>query len=177
MSKAPVLVIDLQTDMFSGVNTAPIHDADALVERTRAVIDWARRTGRKVAFIRHDEEPGGPLAPGAPGWPIWPALGQGPDEPVFSKDVGDAFSNSALGDWVAGQGADGVILLGAQTDHCVAATVGGALSRGLKVTVVGDAHSTWDYAGETAEAIIARHNAGFRAGGAEVVDVRALIAG
>jgi nicotinamidase-related amidase len=166
---ATVIVIDLQTGMFSGAVLPPICGADALVERVRIVIDWARRSGRKVAFIRHDAATGEPLAPGEPGWPIWPALGRVEDEPVFAKSVGDAFSRPALGDWLSKQGSSEVILMGAQTDKCVAATVDGALRQGLLVTVVGDAHSTWDSDGESAEQIIARHNTKFATAGARVV--------
>src|SRR5215469_10111999 len=140
-----VLVVDLQTGMFDGKLEPPIHDAPHIAERTRAVTDWARRTGRKVAFVRHDGPRGDPLAPGEPGWPVWPELGQREGEPTFSKSVGDAFSNPALGAWVDGASVRGVIVLGAQTDQCVAATVGGAMARGLAVTVVSDAHSTVAY--------------------------------
>ncbi|TIS46766.1 MAG: isochorismatase family protein, partial [Mesorhizobium sp.] len=73
---APLIVIDLQTGMFDGRFDPPIHDADTIAERARKLIDWARKTGRKVAFIRHDGPPGDPLAPGASGWPVWPQLGQ-----------------------------------------------------------------------------------------------------
>ncbi len=174
---APVVVIDLQTGMFDGAAMPPIHEAEALVARVRAVTGWARTAGRKVAFIRHDGVAGEALAPGAAGWPVWPALGQAPDEPTFQKSVGDAFSQPAFVDWVAEQGAGEVILMGAQTDECVAATVKGALARGLKVTVVGDAHSTWPWNGETAPQIIARHNAAFAEAGARVVSAEDLTAG
>ncbi|WP_292217467.1 isochorismatase family protein, partial [Mesorhizobium sp.] len=53
-SLAPLIVIDLQTGMFDGRFEPPIHDAEGIVARARAVIDWARESGRKVAFIRHD---------------------------------------------------------------------------------------------------------------------------
>ena len=171
---APVIVIDLQTDMFDGANQPPIHGADDLVARARAVMEWARGTGRPVAFVRHDGPQGDTLAPGAPGWPVWPALGQAEDEPTFAKSVGDAFSNPDFGRWVADQGAGEVVLLGAQTDHCVQATVKGALAAGLKVTVVSDAHSTWDTPSETAEQIIARHNAAFADAGANLVSTKSL---
>jgi nicotinamidase-related amidase len=171
---APVVVIDLQTGMFDGAIEPPIHDAEGLAARVRAVLDWARRTGRKAAFVRHDGPKGDPLAPGEPGWPVWPALGQAADEPTFGKSVGDAFSNPGFGAWVAGQGAGEVILTGAQSDHCVAATVAGALKAGLRVTVVSDAHGTWDFGGETAAAIIARHNAQFAEAGAKVISTEAL---
>ena len=73
-----------------------------------------------------------------------------------------------------GEGARAVVLLGAQTDHCIAATVGGALARGLSVTVVGDAHSTVAFSDETVPEIIARHNTQFRDAGAAVVSTAEL---
>ena len=105
-----IIVIDLQTGMFDGAVEPPIHDAAGVAARVRAVMEWARRTGRPIAFVRHDGPKGDPLAPGAPGWPVWPALGQAEDEPTFAKDVGNAFSNAALAQWVAEQGADEVVL-------------------------------------------------------------------
>jgi nicotinamidase-related amidase len=74
-ANAAVLVIDLQTGMFNGVLEPVIHDADQLTERTRAVLAWARQSGRPVAFVRHEGPAGDPLARGEPGWPVWPALG------------------------------------------------------------------------------------------------------
>jgi len=171
---APVIVIDLQTGMFDGVVEPPVHDSADLAARVRAILEWARRTRRKIAFIRHDGPKGDSLAPGAPGWPVWPALGQAEDEPTFAKSVADAFSNAELARWVADQGAGEVILLGAQTDHCLAATVKGAIKAGFKVTVVSDAHSTWDFGGETAQEIIARHNADFAEAGVNLVTTRSL---
>jgi nicotinamidase-related amidase len=171
---APIIVIDLQTGMFDGVLEPPIHDSAGLVARVQAVMEWARRSRRKIAFVRHDGSAGDSLAPGSSGWPVWPALGQGDDEPTFGKRVGDAFSNAALGEWVANQGADEVVLLGAQTDQCVAATVRGAIAAGLRVTVVSDAHSTWDLGGETAEEIIGRYNAAFATEGVNLVTTHSL---
>ncbi|OHV82286.1 isochorismatase family protein [Rhizobium sp. LCM 4573] len=172
--RAPLIVIDLQTEMFDGVAEPPVHEADALAVRVRGLIDWARRGGRKVAFIRHDGPDGDPLAPGAPGWPVWPALGQGDDEPTFGKSVGDAFSNPDFARWVDDQQAGEVILVGAQSDFCVAATVKGAHARGLKVTVVSDAHSTVDQPTEAAERIIARKNAEFEAAGVNLLSTQAF---
>ncbi|MFB9948549.1 isochorismatase family protein [Rhizobium puerariae] len=171
---APVVVIDLQVAMFDGVVDPPLHNADGLTDRARKVIDWARREGRKVAFVRHDGPEGDPLAPEEPGWPVWPALGQAKDEPTFSKKVGDAFSNPELGRWIEEQGVAEVVLLGAQTDFCIAATVKGALSNGLNVTVVSDAHSTLDQPDETAPAIIDRYNAQFAEAGVNLVTTEAL---
>ncbi|MDQ0134821.1 nicotinamidase-related amidase [Neorhizobium galegae] len=172
--KAPVIIIDLQTNMFDGRIEPPLHEADLLTDRARKVIDWARRDGRAIAFVRHDGPKGDPLAPGEPGWPVWPALGQRDDEPTFAKSVRDAFSNPELGKWIESQGAPEVVILGAQTDFCIAGTVEGAMAAGLKVTVVSDAHSTLDQPQEKAAAIIRRYNAQFARAGANLVTSEAL---
>lgn len=172
---APVLVIDLQTAMFDGRFTPPIHDADAIVARTRGILAWARAGNRPVAFIRHDGAADDPLARGAPGWPVWPPLGQRADEPTFGKSVADAFSNPALGDWLGA--ATGVILLGAESEECVAGTVSGALVRGLAVTVVADAHSQPDWPGHSGAGAIARANARFAELGVRLVTAAELVAG
>jgi nicotinamidase-related amidase len=175
MATAPLVIVDLQTGMFDGAVEPPIHDSSAIAERARALMGWARRNKRPIAFIRHDGPEGDPLAPGEPGWPVWPELGQAENEPTFSKNVADAFSNPALARWVADQGADEIVLLGAQTDHCIAGTVKGAMNAGLKVTVVSDAHSTLDTPQESAPKIIARHNAEFAKAGATLATTRSLI--
>jgi nicotinamidase-related amidase len=166
-SRAPVIVVDLQTGMFDGVVAPPVHDADGLVARVRKILAWARGAGHKVAFIQQNSPPGDQLEPGKPGWFIWPALGQADDEPAFGKTVENAFSSAELRDWVTGLGAGEVIVIGAATNHCVASTVRGAMAEGLRVTVVSDAHSTGG--GGRAPEIIAEHNAAFAAAGARLV--------
>lgn len=169
---AALLVIDLQTGMFDGKLEPVIHKADDLVADVRATLGWARERGYPVAFIRHDGPAGDPLAPDEPGWPVWPALGQREDEPTFAKSVGDAFSNPQLEVWLRDQGVDTVLLVGAQSDCCVSATVKGALAKGFAVMVDGDAHSTWPSGGKTADEIIAACNAEFASLGATVTNLR-----
>lgn len=170
---APVIVVDLQTGMFDGRVGPPLYDADGLVDRVRAILAWARHSGRQVAFIRQNSPEGDQLAPGAAGWPIWPALGRDDSERIFDKTVENSFSNPELSDWVQAQGAEDVIVIGAATGHCVASTVKGAMEQGLAVTVVADAHSTGGRDGTAA--LIARHNVDFAAAGALVLTTRDLV--
>jgi nicotinamidase-related amidase len=175
MTAPAVIVIDLQVGMTDGLKFPPLHGAETVLANARSVIAWGRAKGAPVAFIRHDGAPGEALAPGEPGWPVNPALGARDDEPVFSKRVGDAFAPGELEPWLRERAVDQVILLGAATDQCVNATLAGALERGFDVTVVSDAHSTMDFAGETASQIIARHNAQFAAAGARTVATQVLV--
>jgi nicotinamidase-related amidase len=148
----------------------------ALLAKAKALIAWARDRRHLVVFIRHDGKDGEALEPGAPGWPLHPALGWREEEPVFSKSVGDAFSQSQLAGWLRSHGVGRLVLLGAQTDQCVRETVNGALANGFAVIVASDAHGTWDWAGETAAQIIKRHNALYAAAGALVTTTDEIVA-
>jgi hypothetical protein len=52
----------------------------------------------------------------------------------------------------------------------------GTIGAGLRVTVVSDAHSTVDFAGETAGGIIARCNAAFTTAGVNLITTQSLAA-
>jgi len=167
---APVLVIDLQTAMFQGDPAGVLAHASDLVKKVRSILAWARTSGHPVCFVRHDaEDARDPLFPGEPGWPVWPALGQLHNERTFSKSVGDAFSNPELVRWIGALDMPEVIVLGAQSDYCIAATVKGGLARGIAVTVVSDAHSTCPSATQSADEIINDHNLMFERLGARLV--------
>ncbi|TDK31804.1 cysteine hydrolase [Rhizobium deserti] len=176
-STAPILVVDLQTGMLDGIAEPALRDAEALVARVCDILSWAREQGRPIAFIRHDGPAGDPLAPGQPGWPVSPALGQREEEPTFGKTIGDAFSNPDLADWLRRLDAGEIVLVGAQTNFCIAATLSGALAAGLKVTIVSDGHSTVDLPDKSAEQIILRYNAQFAEAGARLVTTAQLLAG
>ncbi|OQR87197.1 isochorismatase hydrolase [Achlya hypogyna] len=172
-----LLVIDLQTTMFDGVECPPIHNAEVLIANTKAIIAWARKTGIPTAFIQHEEDSGA-MQRGAPGWHVLAALGQDTDrEPTFSKSVPDAFSNAKLAEWL-GENKQ-LVLVGAQSDCCVEATTLGALERSYDVTVVADAHSTWLWEeGKAVDAtpLIQCKNESFAAAGAKLVSTADLIA-
>ena len=171
-----VIVIDLQTAMMDGVAFGPIHDHEQVVANTNRMTAWARARGEPVAYVRHDGKAGEHIARGAAGWPIFPAVAPLEGEPIFEKTVGDAFAETNLANWLRERGVDEVILLGAQTDECVAATCRGALANGFAVTIAADAHSTVDWNGETAAQIIERHNRLFGELGARVETVAAITA-
>jgi len=170
-----VIIIDLQNGMLDGVAFPPLFDHERLIANTNRLADWARVNDVPVAYVRHDGPEGEALAPGAPGWPIFAAVAPKDGEPIFQKSIGDAFSNPALADWLKARAIGEVILAGAQTDQCVTDTCRGALAEGLAVTIAADAHSTYDWNGETAAQIIDRQNRLFAELGARVEAVEALV--
>jgi nicotinamidase-related amidase len=127
-------------------------EASDEVERTRGVLDAARRAGVLVAFttIVYDE---GALRSMA--WPrkvpslaelavgsrwveIDPRLDARPDEPVLTKTGASAFFGTPLAALLLAAGVDSLIVLGATTSGCVRASVVDAVQHGFATFVVPD---------------------------------------
>jgi len=140
-----LLVIDVQQAL---VDELPAPRRSEFLERLGALLDGARDAGVPVVYVRHDGSPQ-ELVPGTPGWEIAEAIAPRPGEPIVEKRFGDAFVETNLSDVLSALQADHLIASGMQTDHCVAATVRGAGQRGYRVTLVEDAHATYDWDGKS----------------------------
>ena len=67
---------------------------------------------------------------------------------MIAKDLDDGFDGTPLGDLVAERGVTRLVVVGIQSEMCVAATARGALARGLQVVLPRDGHTTYDVPGE-----------------------------
>jgi nicotinamidase-related amidase len=146
-----VLVVD-----FSRGFTDPAcplgSDATAEVERTRAVLDAARRCGAAVVFttIAYDEGSRaastwlrkvpslGALVAGSPWVDIDERLGRLDGEPVVTKGGASAFFGTPVHALLVAQRVDTVFVLGATTSGCVRASVVDAVQHGFPTFVVQD---------------------------------------
>jgi nicotinamidase-related amidase len=127
-------------------------DATAEVERTRRVLDAARRHGVFVLFttISYDEGARAAttwlrkvpslagLAPGSPWVEIDPRLGRLEQEPVVAKTGASAFFRTPVHAMLAAQRVDTVLVLGATTSGCVRASVVDSVQHGFPTFVVTD---------------------------------------
>lgn len=138
-----LIVIDMQAGLWE--ETA---GADDVLDRVRALVGRARGAGVPVVWVVDDN-----VVPPD----LHPALETG-GEPVIHKRHADAFSGTVLGATLAGLGADAVVICGFHTDFCIDTTVRRAAQEGLDVTLVGDAHATFDRPGLPAAAVVAHHN-------------------
>lgn len=156
--KTALLVIDLQLGMFNGAWIVPIHAGEALLTRVQALLAQARAAGAPVIYVRHAGGAGHLLEYGTANWQIHPAIAPAPGETIVEKRTPDAFHETTLSTALAATGAKRLIVTGAQTEVCVDATCRRAFSLGFEVTLVSDAHSTWDGATLTADQIIRHTN-------------------
>lgn len=131
-----LLVIDVQN---AAVERA--HERDAVVAAVGRLVDAARRDGAPVVWVQHcDDE----LARESEAWRIVPELTPGDAEPLVEKHYGDSFEDTTLETVLAGLGVGRLVVVGAQTDWCVRATLHGAVARGYDALLVSDAHTTED---------------------------------
>jgi nicotinamidase-related amidase len=131
-----LLVVDVQNGVV-----ASAHRRDVVVANIANVVDKARRELVPVVWVQHTDEG---LARGSENWRIVPELTPGEGEALIEKAYGDSFEETALEATLSGLGVGRLIVVGAQTDQCIRATLHGALVRGYDTTLVSDAHTTED---------------------------------
>jgi nicotinamidase-related amidase len=103
-----------------------------------------------------------------PGFPFRPEMAPQGDEPVVVKHFCSAFQGTNLGDLLAAKEVRRVIICGMQTEYCVDTICRSAFERGYAVTLIGDAHTTFDSEVMAADEIIRHHNATLAGGFATV---------
>ncbi|AYB47491.1 cysteine hydrolase family protein [Paenibacillus lautus] len=157
MKKSALLVIDVQNEMFQVHD--PVYEGDRLLHNLKQLIAKARSGGIPVIYIQHNDEG---LKAGSEAWKINPEITPAMSDTVIQKTRPDSFYRTTLEEELKGQGIEHVILAGMQSELCVDTTCRRASSLGYDVTLVSDAHSTWNNSALTAQQIIDHVNATLR---------------
>ncbi|MEX6504127.1 cysteine hydrolase family protein [Pseudomonas zhanjiangensis] len=173
-----LLLIDLQQG---------IRDLD----RPRNNPQAEQRIGQLLAYWRAHEWPrvhirhvsrqaDSVFAPGQPGALFQEALAPMAEEPVFDKNVTDAFCHSGLERWLHVRGIRRLVIVGVASENSVEATARSASCLGFAVQVVADACYTFaksDYCGRprSAEEVHDMAMANLRDEYAEVLATSALL--
>ena len=131
-----LLVVDVQKGVVEKA-----HERDAVVANVGSLVDKARREQIPVIWVQHSDDQ---LAKGSEDWRIAPELSPGDGEPLIDKNYGDSFEDTPLETVLSGLGVGRLIVVGAETDACIRATIHGAFVRGYDATLVSDAHTTGD---------------------------------
>lgn len=143
---AVLLTIDAQQafdDRRWGRRNNPAFEANV-----RALHAAWRAMGCPLVHVRHDSStPGSTLAPGTPGHAFRPEAAPQAGEPVVAKSVHSAFLGTDLERTLAALRCRTLVILGIQTNYCVASTARMAGNLGYKTFVVGDACATFDQRG------------------------------
>ena len=154
--KSALLVIDVQRGLFN--ETSKPHDGEDVIDRINALSEKARQTGIPVIFVQHERQEGS-LVYLSPSWELALGLNVLPTDSFERKTTPDAFHNTELKPKLDKMKIKHLIICGFASEFCVDSTVRRAATLGYKVTLVSDAHTTYDRAHAPAISIIRHENA------------------
>lgn len=165
-----LVIVDVQQGMFS-LPQQP-WCGDEIVARIAGLLKRARAEGVAVFHVQHDGGPRHSLAKGTPGFRPHPDLAPLPGEAVIEKRQSSAFHGTDLDSRLRRAGIDRLVIAGMQSEMCVDSTCRAALAHGYRMTLVNDAHTTWDTLVLSASKIVAHHNLVFERLSGESVSSR-----
>ncbi|MET4632552.1 cysteine hydrolase family protein [Kaistia defluvii] len=182
MSQRAIVVVDLQNDYFPDGKWS-LEGIEAAAAQAAKVIDAARQGGDAVIHIQHlATSPEAPFfVPGTEGAEIHAAVRPQGDETVVTKHFPNAFRETVLKQVLNERGIDEVVLVGAMSHMCIAATGRAAADFGYKTVVIHDACATraLEFNGTTVPAaqVHAANMAALAFGYAKVIGAAEWIAG
>jgi len=153
-----LVIIDVQMGMFA-MPGHTLHDGEGTVARIAGLLKRARENGVPVFFVQHDGGRGHAFERGTAGFAYHPELAPRDGESVTVKRHCNSFQNTDFDQTLKRADIDHLIVCGMQSEYCVDTAVRAAVERGYKVTLVSDAHTTFDTNVLSGEAIAAHHNA------------------
>ena len=145
MSKRAVIVVDLQNDYWPA-GKWPLVGIEAAAANAATVIARARAAGDSVIHIRHEAAGADApfFAPGTDGAEINASVRPLAGEAAIVKYYPNAFRETALKKMLDDGGIDDVVIVGAMSHMCIAATARAASDFGYATTVIHDACATRD---------------------------------
>ncbi|CEJ81582.1 hypothetical protein VHEMI01703 [[Torrubiella] hemipterigena] len=158
-SRTAIFIIDVQA-ATANTPASRVPHADRLKSVLSEILSAARTSVPKndqeapiIVFVQHSQHPeDGPLVYGTAPWElVFTPEDDSSNEFVVHKTTGDTFeSNQDLAARLRSHGVTHVVTLGIQSEYCVQATALGALSAGFQVSILEDAHSTYNAGDATA---------------------------
>ena len=161
--KCALLIIDVQRELFE--KSTPVYQAEKLMENILGLVDRAHQAQAPVIYIQHNSK--NYLVKGSESWQLHPKLSPKPEDGQVSKEHGNAFEKTDLGELLAARGVGRVVAAGLVTHGCVKSTCLGALELGYQVVLAGDAHSSYN---ADAPAMITKWNQQLAEQGVQVKD-------
>lgn len=140
MERSALLIIDVQEGLFK--RPIPVYRAEELIDNINMLAMCARKSGVPVIYIQHENK--GNLAAGTEAWQLHSGIKPSEGDLILHKSAGNAFTNRELEKQLKERGVRKVVITGLVTHGCVKATCIGAKEAGYEVTLVSDAHSSYN---------------------------------
>ena len=152
-----LLIIDVQNHLIANPEN-PAYNAESVLANIADLQQRAHAAHVPVIFMQHESDT---MALGSFGWQIHPQVAPvvGVGDIVLAKNASDSFYHTDLVDALNSLGIIHLVITGLRSEMCVDTTCRAAISCDYDVTLVSDAHSTWDDdGGLSAGQIVEHHN-------------------
>ena len=156
MSDTALLIIDMQVGNFSEPD--PVYNGNELLAKVKSLISKARSAQIPIIYVQNNGGKGDPDEYGTSGWEIHPTIQPAEGDTVIQKQTPDAFHETNLHHELRSRKIKRLIIAGLQTEYCIDTTCRRAFTLSYAVTLVKNAHSTWDSSLLKAKRIIDHHN-------------------
>lgn len=153
-----LIIIDIQVGVFDGSAIPSVSAADKLLSNISQLIEKARQAAIPIIFVQHNGVNGHPLERETKRWDFHPKLDVTDKDLIVQKSTPDSFYDTDLQEILRSNKIRKVVIAGIQTEFCIDTTCRRAFGMGYEVTLVKDAHSTWDTNHLSASQIIDHHN-------------------
>lgn len=152
--KSALLVVDVQNGVFGSPN--PPYLSENVISNIEQLLSYASSSEIEVIFIQH--EISGVLEPESDAWQLFSDLTINDSSYKVRKKTPDSFYNTNLREYLDENGIEHVLICGYSTEFCIDRTAFSAASKGYKVTLIEDAHTTHSKPHLDAPSIIAHHS-------------------
>ncbi|MBQ0727287.1 MAG: cysteine hydrolase [Thalassolituus oleivorans] len=152
--KSALLVVDVQNGVFGSTN--PPYLSENVISNIEKLLSYASSSGIEIVFIQHEIP--GVLVSGSDAWELFSGLTINASSYKVRKNTPDSFQNTDLKEYLDKNGIEHVLICGYSTDFCIDRTAFSAASKGYKVTLIEDAHTTHSKTHLDAPSIIAHHS-------------------
>lgn len=153
--KKGLLIIDVQNAMITVEK--PVYEANRVIQNIQSLIKKARKKNIPVIYVQHNEK-GSEFENGTDTWQIYEGIKPEASDCIIQKTESDSFYDTPLKAVLEQNQINQLVIVGMQTDYCINATSTRAVELGFEVTLIKDAHSTWDSDEKSAIDIINSHH-------------------
>ena len=154
--KSALLIIDVQNGMFT--MKPPVYQGEQLLENINKMRDFADKRNIPIIYVQHNGAVNSPLEFGTEGWNIHRDISPRAQDIIIQKTTPDSFYHTNLKEHLDKLNVEHLIITGIQTEACVDTTCRSGFGLEYKITLLIDAHSTFDKDTLSAKHIIQHHN-------------------
>ncbi len=151
-----LVIVDTQMAFFQAPK--PLYPADRLIENIKSLIMKARQAHVLVIYVQDNASGDLEWMNNTPLKDIHPEIAPASSDLIVQKWQPDIFAEPTLQRELEARGIRRLILVGCQTEYCINNSCRSGAALGYNITLVSDAHATFDSDTLTAQHIIEQYS-------------------